>query len=193
MKPAVRPDDGTTYWTYVLFYVDDILAIDYNATKVIKKIDKYFKMKPGSIGNPDIYLGAKLKEHVLPNGVRAWGKSSSKYIREAVTHVEEHLAKENLPGLKKRVTAPFPSNYYPELDTTEVLKDDEISYYLSQIGVLRWCVELGRMDIITEVSTLASFSAMPRQGTSRCNIPSLCLSQSQAQCNYDIRSYLPTD
>ena len=60
----------------------------------------------------------------------------AKYIREAVTHVEEHLAKENLPGLKKRVTAPFPSNYYPELDTTEVLKDDEISYYLSQIGVL---------------------------------------------------------
>ena len=35
---------------------------------------------------------------------------------------------------------------------------------MSQIGILRWCVELGRIDIITEVSELASFNAMPRQG-----------------------------
>ena len=34
----------------------------------------------------------------------------------------------------------------------------------SQIGVLRWCVELGRIDIITEVSGLASYLIMPREG-----------------------------
>jgi hypothetical protein len=33
-----------------------------------------------------------------------------------------------------------------------------------QIGVLRWCVELGRVDIITEVSELASYLVMPRKG-----------------------------
>jgi hypothetical protein len=38
------------------------------------------------------------------------------------------------------------------------------SYYQSQIGILRWMVELGRIDIITEVSELASHLASPREG-----------------------------
>ena len=37
-------------------------------------------------------------------------------------------------------------------------------YYQSQIGILRWAVELGRVDIITEVSTLASHLALPKEG-----------------------------
>ena len=164
MKAATRPDDGQKYWTYVLFYVDDCLAIDCDAEGVLREIDRFFKMKPGSIGRPDLYLGSKLREHTLPNGVKAWGKSPSKYIREAVQHVEEHLKTAGLPGLKKRPGAPFPVGYHPELDTTEVLGPEDASYYMSQIGILRWCVELGRVDIITEVSELASFSAMPRQG-----------------------------
>jgi hypothetical protein len=32
------------------------------------------------------------------------------------------------------------------------------------MGILRWMVELGRIDIITEVSELASQLAMPREG-----------------------------
>ena len=35
---------------------------------------------------------------------------------------------------------------------------------MSQIGVLRWMVELGRVDIITEVSMLAPQLANPREG-----------------------------
>ena len=45
-----------------------------------------------------------------------------------------------------------------------MLKDEDASYYQQQIGVLRWLVELGRVDICTEVSMLAAFSASPRQG-----------------------------
>ena len=37
-------------------------------------------------------------------------------------------------------------------------------YYQSQIRILRWAVELGRVDIITEVSTPASHLALPREG-----------------------------
>jgi hypothetical protein len=59
----------------------------------------------------------------------------------------------------------FPLNYRPEPDTTPELTPDQASFYQSQIGVLRWCVELGRVDIITEVvSELASYLALPRQG-----------------------------
>ena len=181
MKPAVRPDDGTSYWTYVLFYVDDCLAIDCDAEGVLRQIDRFFKMKPGSIGDPDLYLGSKLREHTLPNGVKAWGKSPSKYIQEAVSHVETHLKTKGLPGLKKKAAGPFPIGYHPELDTSEVLDPDDASYYMSQIGILRWCVELGRIDIITEVSELASFSAMPRQGHLDAVLPSLCLLEGKTQ------------
>ena len=39
-----------------------------------------------------------------------------------------------------------------------------MNYYQTQIGVLRWMVELGRIDIITEVYMLASQLALPQEG-----------------------------
>ena len=41
---------------------------------------------------------------------------------------------------------------------------EDVSYYQSIIGIWRWMVELGRIDAATEVSTLASYLAMPRKG-----------------------------
>ena len=54
-------------------------------------MDKFFMMKKGYIGDPDIYLGAKLRKVHLDNGVFAWGISPAKYVQEAVRNVEEHL------------------------------------------------------------------------------------------------------
>ena len=75
----------------------------------MKQLDTYFKMKNDSIGDPDFYLGAKIRPLVLPNGVRAWGMSSSKYIQSAVRNVKDYLAKK-YPGRAwiKRATAPLP-------------------------------------------------------------------------------------
>ena len=58
----------------------------------------------------------------------------------------------------------FAQGYRPETDVTPELDPEKASYYQSQIGVLRWSVELGRVDIITEVSLLASHLALPREG-----------------------------
>ena len=44
------------------------------------------------------------------------------------------------------------------------LGPDDLSYYQQQIGILRWMVELGRIDICTEISMLAAYTASPRQG-----------------------------
>jgi hypothetical protein len=38
------------------------------------------------------------------------------------------------------------------------------NFYQSQIGILRWCVELGRIGIITEVSMLSTYLCLPREG-----------------------------
>ena len=91
-KPMVHPEDNFKYYSYVLLYVDDCLCICHNAEQELHKIDKFFKMKDGSIGNPDIYLGAKVKQMELRNGVKAWASSSSKYIQEAVQNCEKYLA-----------------------------------------------------------------------------------------------------
>ena len=56
-------------------------------------------MKPGSIGNPDIYLSTKLRSVTLNNGVKCWGMSSAKYVQEAVRNVEDYIEK-NLDGMK---------------------------------------------------------------------------------------------
>lgn len=165
MKRSKRPDDGVEYYSYVLLYVDDVLAISHNATAVLNELDKFFMMKPGSIGDPDIYLGAKVKPITLNNGVVAWGMSSSKYVQDAVRNVEKYM-QQHYPGrsLRRNATAPFPREYAPEQDISPELSPEKANYYQSQIGILHWIVELGRVDMITEVSMLASHMALPREG-----------------------------
>jgi hypothetical protein len=52
-------------------YVDGILVISHNAMDNLRKIDYYFKLKTESHGDPDIYIGSKLRKMTLPNGVEA--------------------------------------------------------------------------------------------------------------------------
>jgi hypothetical protein len=56
------------------------------------------------------------------------------------------------------------SHYHPELDASPLLNADKATYYQSQLGILRWIVELGRIDIATKVSMLAAHNALPREG-----------------------------
>ena len=44
------------------------------------------------------------------------------------------------------------------------LSPNDASHFQSLIGVLRWIVELGRVDIAVEVSMLSSCLALPRRG-----------------------------
>ena len=164
-RQATRPDDGFKYYEYVLLYVDDSLAISHDATSVLEQLDKYFQMKPWSIGDPDIYLGAKLQSVRLNNGVKCWSMSSAKYVQEAICNIEDYIER-NLGGrkLKKNPTYSWPSNYTTEDDDSPELTPTLASYYPHLVGVLHWIVELGMVDLVTEVSLLASQMAMPRCG-----------------------------
>ena len=143
-KPMVCPEDNFKYYSYVLLYADDCLCICHNAEQELHKIEKFFKMKDGLIGYPDIYLGAKVKQMELPNAVKAWALSSSKYIQEAIQNCEKYLAHSmNGRKLTQKAPNPFPGDYDPDLDMTDMLKDDQATYFQSQIGILRWMVELG--------------------------------------------------
>ena len=162
MKPCTT-EDGRDYYSYVLLYIDDALAIHEDAVSVLREMDKYFKMQPGSIGDPNVYLGAKLRQVRFQDGVTAWAMSPSKYVQEACQTVEDHLKKKGM-NLPKRANGPWETGYVAELDDSPLLDPEEANFYQSQIGVLRWCVEIGRVDIITEVSLLSSYNAAPREG-----------------------------
>jgi hypothetical protein len=164
MKEEIRTDDGVKYWAYILIYVDDILCVHHEPGTSLAQIDKYFKMKPGSIMEPNFYLGAKLKKTVMQNGVVAWGMSSSKYFQAAVQNVQEYLKENGDRKLKKKASAPFEMTYRADIDESTVLGPAMANYFQSQIGILRWYVELGRIDIITEVSIISTFLCMPREG-----------------------------
>lgn len=163
MRPEVR-DDGFLYYAYVLLYVDDALVINHNGMKALLEINAHFTMKKESMGDPDTYLGCKMSLHVLQNGVQAWLQSPSKYIQEAVRNAETYFSKEfNMPFARK-VTSPFTPHYRPEMDASAELDEGHSARYQSDIGILRWIVEIGRIDIITEVSLLSSHLALPRMG-----------------------------
>ena len=55
-------------------------------------------------------------------------------------------------------------NYRPELDTSAYCGDVLVNVYQNLIGVLRWMCELGRIDILHEVSKLSQYLAQPRIG-----------------------------
>jgi hypothetical protein len=164
-KADKYPNSEDTYYRYMLLYCDDILCCCVDAEAELWRLDHYFHMKPKSIGDPDVYLGNKVKLTILESGVAAWGLSSSKYIQEAIANVERYLETKQIgKKLKKSCKTPWPPGYEAELDTSEELDEELLTFYQHLVGVLHWIVELGRVDIITEVSVLAGYLASPRDG-----------------------------
>jgi hypothetical protein len=92
-------------------------------------------------------------------------------LREAVLNVEQYLTKMNLPPLSEKATGPWQTGYDAELDDSRGLNFEEAWFYHSQIGILRWCVELGRIDMVSEVSILSS----------RCSFSFICFFETQPQ------------
>ena len=83
-RKAVK-DNGHEYWEYILLYVDDALCISHRAEDVLRnELGKYFVLKQESISKPNIYLGNKVTNVTLENGVKAWALSSSQYVQSAV-------------------------------------------------------------------------------------------------------------
>ena len=162
MRPAVKPD-GFEYYEYVLCYVDDVLAISDAPLKTMQGIQNKFKLKDDKIAEPEIYLGAGLAKMITAQGIEAWTMSSDKYCQAAVANIETSL-KNKGKKLPNKCNTPIEGGYRPETDATEELKADGLQFYQELIGVLRWAVEIGRVDILLEVSLMSSHLALPRIG-----------------------------
>ena len=56
------------------------------------------------------------------------------------------------------------TKYHPSEVVTKELNVEGVQFYQEMIGILRWAVEIGRVDILLEVSLLSSHLASPRIG-----------------------------
>ena len=116
----------------------------------------------GSFGPLKQYLGATIKIHTNGEGSESWAMSLNEYVKTAVAVVVKDLDKQGLK-LKSKAYRPYDSNYKPELDVTEELDDDGVARFQGYIGMFCRMIELGCIDIMTEVSQLSRFQAMPRR------------------------------
>jgi hypothetical protein len=167
MRPAVKAD-GSKYYEYVLCYVDDLLVVSEHPKRIMEGLEAKYVLKAGSVSEPTTYLGAKVSKYRLehsdnPDKV-GWSLSAEDYANHAVKDVETELEKVG-KALTTKVTTPTTADYHPELDQSRELGPDQAMYFTGLIGILHWCIELGWIDIIVEVSLLSRFLACPHEGT----------------------------
>ena len=89
--------------------------------------------------------------------------SSEKYVKAAIENIEQMLAESN-QRLPTKCRTPLSSGYRPELDTSPESKTQGLQRYQELIGILRWAVEVGRVDILLETSLMSTHFALPRRG-----------------------------
>ncbi|KAI2506538.1 Reverse transcriptase (RNA-dependent DNA polymerase) [Fragilaria crotonensis] len=164
---AFAKPNGYKYYEYILVYVDDVLIISHAPEEHLKIIQANYELNPASIGPPNRYLGAdveKVQKPGDPTGREYWSFSARTYVKNAVKNVKLLLQEEGR-GLKSTAKTPFPSSSYrPEVDTTDECNSEQATRFQNLIGVLRWAVELGRLDVYTEVALLSQHLALPRVG-----------------------------
>ena len=149
----------------ILCYVDDILCISHDPMRTMQRIKEKFALKNDEVKTPSDYLGGTLSQMTNDMGKTCWCQSSDKYVEAAIANVGTKLKEaDRVLRTPKHCTAPFVTGYRPELDVTAELALEGHRYYQELIGVLRWAVKLGRVDILLETSLLSAFLASPREG-----------------------------
>jgi len=161
-RRAARKKNGSRYYEYLFIYTDDIIAISEDPKRILDKMNRHYLLKADSIKEPARYLGASISKHLMDGDSHyTWAIGSKEYLIESSRVVKQRIAPLNLT-LKSKVTSALPSGYKPELDASDCLDNDTAILYMQLIGILRWLVELGRIDVCVEVSMMSSYNCMPR-------------------------------
>ena len=156
--------DGTEYYTYICIYVDDILICSEHPKKYMDQLGTAFMLKPGSVDEPKVYLGADFRKKRLQNGDDIWITGANSYLKEAI-RVFQNVMKKSGMKVSGNAKTPFSNqNYRPELDLSSFCSNEQIHLFQQLIGMLRWLIELGRVDIQLETTKLSSYLAGPRIG-----------------------------
>ena len=162
IRPAID-SYGFKYYEMILCYVDDVLSLSHKPMAAIEGIKQTFKLKGNKAERPKMYLGCTLGTKKTNSGSMCWTLSSEDYIKQSISTIENKLAKSKRTLPKKCIT-PFSSGYHPAVDASPELDGSDTQFYQECIGILRWAIELGRLDILLEVALLSQYLANPRIG-----------------------------
>ena len=160
-RHAVKPN-GFEYYGYIMCYVDDILCIPHDLGILLRQIQVVFKFKGDKTDQPEKYLGSQVV-NIIVYGAEGWYMSAEKYVRATVDNVKHALAKQN-QRLLTHCKTPIMSGYWPETDTLTEIKVEGVTQYQEMVGVLRWVVDLGRVDILLETALVSTCLDLPRRG-----------------------------
>jgi len=164
LRAAIKLN-GHQYYEMLLVYIDDILLVSHQPQRMMQEIQQLYHLKDDLIRAPKHYLGANISKFQLPDGSEAWSASARDYVKMAVCNIEEVLSRDDIPSkLRNKVDCPLPITYRPEIDVSPLLEPELITRFQTCLGVLWWIIELGRIDIMTEVSMLSAHNALPREG-----------------------------
>ena len=128
------------------------------------QISKTYDLRD-SVATPTRYLGANISKWQLPDGREVWSMSGRDYVRNTIKLAED-MAKQDGYTIPcgRRAERPMSKDYRPEIDVSPTLGPRQAQQFQQLIGMLRWATELGRVDILYEVSILSSHLALPREG-----------------------------
>ena len=166
---AEKTGDGHEYYSYIVVYVDDVLCIHQHPDRVLSMINRDYRLKEPP-EPPSMYLGADISKYHIPGsppGTYCWAMSADSHIQKALDIVKNRLKECGVMFKTSNKTAehPFSSqSYRPELDLTEECNEEQVEFYQSLVGMLRWTCEIGRIDILTETSLLSTYLTCPRIG-----------------------------
>ena len=64
--------DGTEYYAYVLVYVNDVLHLHHDPDTFMNRLAEVYRIKNGSVGQFNKYLGANIEKLRLDDSSVAW-------------------------------------------------------------------------------------------------------------------------
>ena len=156
--------DGTKYYSYICIYMDDILVCSEFPKLYMDKIGEKFTLKKGSIGEPSVYLRADFRKKESIGGTPIWITGANSYVNKTI-RIVDNILQSNGMKVSGSAKAPYSNTTYrPEFDISSFCDPNQIRIYQQLIGMLRWLVELGRIDVQLEVTQLSSFLAGQRIG-----------------------------
>ena len=108
--PDVWIRSAATHYDMVLVYADDILVFAKDPKTTMNELGKLYELKPESVHESDICVGANMEKVQLPDGKVEWSMGSKMYVKNTIRVVEALITKDD-PEAKLKSTArnPFPS------------------------------------------------------------------------------------
>lgn len=147
--------DKGDHYEYIAVYVDDLMIASRTPKDIINILIEKHAFKLKGAGPTEFHLGCDFSRD--KDGILCY--APKKYIEKILDNYRRIYGKWSKPA-----HSPLVQNDHPELDTSELLNEDDQKIYQSLIGALQWVIQIGRFDITTAVMSLSRFRAMPRQG-----------------------------